>query len=71
MCNKVALWKYKGTGIVQYAYLGEGKVTGNMKRSMKLCISRAKQAAMWARYRREAAKVTIIVLALHTGLDGP
>jgi len=63
--------EYKGTGIVQYAYLGESKVTENVRRSMKLCIPRAKRAFMRAPNRREAAKVTIIVLVLLAGLDGP
>ena len=58
-----------GTEIVRYAYPGEGKVTENVKRSMRLCVFPAKRAAMRARSRREAAKVTTIVLALLTELD--
>ena len=38
VCSEVALWKYKAIAIVQYAYLGESKVTENVQRSMKLCI---------------------------------
>ena len=45
-CRKVALWKYKATAIVQYAYLVESKVTENVQRWMKLCIPHAKRAAM-------------------------
>jgi hypothetical protein len=71
VCRKVSLWKYKATAIVQYAYLVKSKVTENVQRSMKLCIPHAKRAAMRAPGRREAAKVTIIVPALLTGLDGP
>lgn len=71
VCSKVSLWKYKATVIVHYAYLGEIKVTENVQRSMKLCIPRAKRAAMRAPGRREAVKVTIIVPALLSGLDGP
>jgi len=57
------------TGIVRYADLGEGKVTENVKRSMRLCVFRAKRAVMRARSRREASKVTTIVLALLTESD--
>jgi hypothetical protein len=62
--------KDKGTGIVQYAFLAESKVTENVKRSMNLCISRAKRAFMRVPNRRGAVKVTTIVLVLLTGLDG-